>query len=64
MARLLVVVRLVAPDGMYPPAASRGIVASACGQESWEALLESTLAARHQIAKAWAQVFETKLEIA
>jgi glutamate-ammonia-ligase adenylyltransferase len=63
MARLLVVVRLVAPDGMFPPEASRAIVARACGLESWDALLDAVLAARRQVATAWTQVFEIALEI-
>ncbi|MCY1670771.1 bifunctional [glutamine synthetase] adenylyltransferase/[glutamine synthetase]-adenylyl-L-tyrosine phosphorylase [Novosphingobium sp. SL115] len=63
MARLLVVVRLVAPDGMYPPEASRGIVARACGLDNWQALLDAVLAARRQVALAWGQVFEIQLEI-
>lgn len=57
LAGLLVVVRLVAPDGMYPPVASRGIVASACGMASWAALLDAVTAARHRIAGAWGEVF-------
>lgn len=64
LARLLVVVRLVAPDGMYPPEASRGIVARSCGLESWDALLEAVLQARRCVALAWAQVFDIELEIA
>lgn len=63
MTRLLVVVRLVAPDGMYPPDASRGIVARACGLASWAALLDAVLDARRQVAAAWTQVFEIPLEI-
>jgi glutamate-ammonia-ligase adenylyltransferase len=34
LVRLLIVVRLVAPDGMFPPEASRCIVANACCLES------------------------------
>ncbi|MBB3862414.1 glutamate-ammonia-ligase adenylyltransferase [Novosphingobium hassiacum] len=63
LARLLLVVRLVAPDGMYPPHASRTIVAEACGLKSWDILLEAVLAARRQVAAAWGQVFEIPLEI-
>ncbi|MES2302876.1 MAG: bifunctional [glutamine synthetase] adenylyltransferase/[glutamine synthetase]-adenylyl-L-tyrosine phosphorylase [Pseudomonadota bacterium] len=63
MARLLVVVRLVAPDGMFPPEASRAIVARSCGLDGWEALLDAVLAARAQVAAAWTQVFEIPLEI-
>ncbi|NKJ42932.1 bifunctional [glutamate--ammonia ligase]-adenylyl-L-tyrosine phosphorylase/[glutamate--ammonia-ligase] adenylyltransferase [Novosphingobium sp. SG720] len=63
LAGLLVVVRLVAPDGMFPPPASRAIVATACGQESWDALLDAVARARHRIAHAWGQVFGQPLEI-
>ncbi len=63
MTRLLVVVRLVAPDGMFPPEASRAIVARSCGLESWDTLLGAVLAARRQVATAWVQVFEIALEI-
>ncbi|MET3472525.1 glutamate-ammonia-ligase adenylyltransferase [Novosphingobium sp. 1529] len=63
LAGLLVVVRLVAPDGMFPPPASRAIVAAACGQESWDALLDAVAGARHRIADAWGQVFGQPLEI-
>lgn len=62
LAGLLVVVRLVAPDGMFPPPASRAIVAAACGQESWHALLDAVARARHRIADAWGQVFGQPLE--
>lgn len=64
MARLLVVVRLVAPDGMFPPEASRGIVARSCGLDSWDALLDAVLDARHCVGRGWAQVFDIQLEIA
>ncbi len=63
LTRLLVVVRLVAPDGMFPPEASRGIVASACGLDSWDSLLDAVLEARRQVAQAWHQVFDIALEI-
>ena len=63
LTRLLVVVRLVAPDGMFPPEASRGIVALACGLDSWDSLLQAVLAARRQVAQAWQQVFDIALEI-
>ena len=62
LAGLLVVVRLVAPDGMFPPPASRAIVARACGQASWDALLDAVAGARHRIAAAWQQVFGQSLE--
>jgi glutamate-ammonia-ligase adenylyltransferase len=63
LARLLVVVRLVAPDGRYPPEASRAIVARACGEADWPALLGAVLAARREIAACWHTVFGEDLEI-
>ncbi len=63
LTRLLVAVRLVAPDGLFPPAASRGIVASVCGQPDWECLLRAIETTRRAIAANWMQVFDEKLEI-
>jgi glutamate-ammonia-ligase adenylyltransferase len=63
LARLLVVVRLVAPDGTYPPLASRGIVAHACGLSDWDALLAAIDEARHAIAQAWSATFAQTLEL-
>jgi len=63
LAKLLVVVRLVAPDGAYPPPASRGIVAAACGKANWDSLIAAIAAARGVIAAAWQTVFDEPLEI-
>jgi glutamate-ammonia-ligase adenylyltransferase len=63
LARLLVVVRLVAPDGAYPPEASRGIVAAACGKADWDSLIAAIAVARTMIAAAWQTVFDEPLEI-
>jgi glutamate-ammonia-ligase adenylyltransferase len=63
LARLLIVVRLVAPDGRYPPDASRAIVAKACGLADWPGLLTAVLAARREIAACWCNVFDEELEI-
>jgi glutamate-ammonia-ligase adenylyltransferase len=48
---------------MYPPEASRGIVARSCGLESWDALLDALHQARLCVALAWSQVFDIELEI-
>jgi glutamate-ammonia-ligase adenylyltransferase len=56
-------VRLVAPDGRFPPVASRAIVAQACGQADWQDLLAAVLAARRAIAECWSDVFDQQLEI-
>ena len=63
LCRLLVVVRLVAPDGAYPPVASHGIVAQACGLPDWDALLAAITAARATIAMVWTETFDEPLEI-
>ena len=63
LARLLVVVRLVAPDGAYPPPASRAIVARASGMTDWDSLIAAIAAARGLIAAVWQTVFEEPLEI-
>jgi glutamate-ammonia-ligase adenylyltransferase len=63
LARLLIVVRLVAPDGRYPPEASRAIVAKSCGLADWPGLLTAVLAARRDIAACWHTVFDEELEI-
>jgi glutamate-ammonia-ligase adenylyltransferase len=63
LARLLVVVRLVAPDGDFPPEASRGIVARTCCQPDWESLLAAVTQARQEIASGWQSVFAQDLEL-
>jgi glutamate-ammonia-ligase adenylyltransferase len=62
LTRLLVVVRLVAPDGAFPPEASRAIVAQACGVADWDSLIAALATARHTIAAAWAMTFGETLE--
>ncbi len=63
LARLLVVVRLVAPDGRFPPEASRAIVARACGKADWPGLLVAVVEARRAIAACWHTLFGEDLEI-
>lgn len=63
MASLLVVVRLVAPDGKFPPEASRTIVVRACGLADWQSLLDAVAHARHRVGEAWARILGEELEI-
>ncbi len=63
LTRLLVAVRLVAPDNLFPPVPSRGIVAGACGLPNWETLLTAIEAARRTVAANWLIVFEEELEL-
>lgn len=58
LTRMLVTMRLVSPDSMEPPAASRFLVATACGMPDWDALLEAHDAARQSVAEAWRAVAE------
>ena len=60
LARLLVVLRLVAPDGEEPAPASRELVARACGTGSWEELLAAHEAARQSITSLWQEVAESR----
>lgn len=63
LARLLVVVRLVAPDGRFPPEASRAIVAMACGSGNWAQLLAAVFSARQAITASWNTILSQELEI-
>lgn len=60
LARMLVVLRLVAPDGGEPAPASRALVAQACGTGSWEELLAAHEAARQSILSLWREVAESR----
>ncbi|MCA1662032.1 MAG: glutamine-synthetase adenylyltransferase [Novosphingobium sp.] len=62
MTRMLVAGRLFAPDGGYPPEASRELLAKAAGCVDWQSLLDAFAAAREAVAAAWAQVFGEELE--
>ena len=56
LSRVLVVLRLVAPDGMEPAEQSYPLVAALCGHDDMAKLLEAIAAARHRIAERWARV--------
>jgi glutamate-ammonia-ligase adenylyltransferase len=59
LVRMLVTLRLVAPDSTEPAAASRALVARACRQEGWEELLAAHEAARQSISLLWRKVTES-----
>jgi glutamate-ammonia-ligase adenylyltransferase len=63
LARLLVAVRLIAPDGETPPPDARGALAKACLCRDWDAVLAGVADARRAVAAAWADVFGEQLEI-
>jgi glutamate-ammonia-ligase adenylyltransferase len=63
MTRMLVAGRLFAPDGDYPPEASRELVARAAGCADWQTLLDQFFAGRETVAAEWRRVFGAELEI-
>ncbi|NNM76950.1 bifunctional [glutamate--ammonia ligase]-adenylyl-L-tyrosine phosphorylase/[glutamate--ammonia-ligase] adenylyltransferase [Sphingomonas sp. ID1715] len=56
LTRLLVTLRLVAPDAQEPPAPTRALVARACGFGDWDALLEGYALARQRVSEHWARI--------
>lgn len=56
LARMLVMLRLTAPDGEPATAAARQLVASACGEPGWPQLLAAHDTARQEIADWWASI--------
>jgi glutamate-ammonia-ligase adenylyltransferase len=56
LSRMLVVMRLVAPESNEPPHESRGLVAALCGHESWASLLAAHDEARRRVADLWQSV--------
>ena len=58
LSRILVVMRLVAPESNEPPEKSRNLVAALCGYEGWNSLLAAHDEARQRIAELWKKVRE------
>jgi glutamate-ammonia-ligase adenylyltransferase len=56
LTRMLVTLRLVAPDAREPDAPARALVARACGFDDWSALLEGYEAARQSVRTVWAGI--------
>ena len=56
LTRLLVTLRLVAPDAAEPNAATRALVAAAVRQPDWAAVLASLDAGRHDVRAYWREV--------
>ena len=63
ITRFLVAQRLFAPDGVQPPPATSAVLAQACGEDGYKALLQRLDKARHSIGQQWAIHFEQTLEI-
>jgi [glutamine synthetase] adenylyltransferase / [glutamine synthetase]-adenylyl-L-tyrosine phosphorylase len=56
LSRLIVTLRLVSPASDTPPEAARALVARACQQPDWDALLGAYEAARVAVRDLWAAV--------
>jgi len=56
LARMLITLRLVAPDSTEPAEASRGLVAQRCGYADWDALMAAYAEARALLAQEWRRV--------
>lgn len=57
MARLLITLRLVAPDCAVPPPASQALIARACGLADWDSLLAVVETSRTSVQTAWQHLF-------
>lgn len=57
LTRLLVTLRLVAPDCIEPPPASGALIARACGCTSWAELLVRIATSRHHVQQCWREIF-------
>ncbi|WP_425506910.1 hypothetical protein [Sphingomonas sediminicola] len=60
LSRMLVVMRLIAPDSNEPSEKSRSLVAALCGHEGWDSLLAAHDEARQRIAQLWKSVREAQ----
>ena len=56
LARMLVMLRLTAPEGAPATAAARQLVASACGEPGWPQLVAAHDAARQEVGDWWAAI--------
>jgi [glutamine synthetase] adenylyltransferase / [glutamine synthetase]-adenylyl-L-tyrosine phosphorylase len=63
LGRVLVTARLLAPDGRHPSETAQAVLARACRQPDYAALLQAVAEARHGVAAVWADLFGEHLEI-
>ena len=56
LTRMLVTLRLVSPRGEEPAAASRPLVARACGAEDWDGLVDAYSHARDMVSAEWGRI--------
>ena len=63
LARLLVAMRLLAPDAQTPPPAACEALAKACCNHDWDTMLGAQALARANVAAAWQASFGERLEV-
>jgi len=56
LSRLLVTLRLVAPDAQPPGETTQALIARAVGLESWDAVVASLERTRQEVAECWAAI--------
>jgi [glutamine synthetase] adenylyltransferase / [glutamine synthetase]-adenylyl-L-tyrosine phosphorylase len=56
MTRLLVTLRLLAPDLVEPDPSTRALIARACNASDWQTLLEQLAATRQSVSKVWGEI--------
>jgi glutamate-ammonia-ligase adenylyltransferase len=56
LTRLLVTLRLVAPDAADPPLATRALIAQALGAADWDAVVAGLAATQQEVEAAWHQL--------
>ena len=56
LTRLLVVLRLVAPDAAEPAPATAALIAASVGAPDWTALVATLATTRQEVARQWAEV--------
>ena len=56
LSRLLVTLRLVAPDAQPPGKTTQALIARAVGLESWEAVVASLELTRQEVSDCWAEI--------
>jgi [glutamine synthetase] adenylyltransferase / [glutamine synthetase]-adenylyl-L-tyrosine phosphorylase len=61
LSRMLVATRLLSPDSQLPSPAARQVLASACGEANWRALIKVLTKARADVAAAWHATFRETL---
>ncbi len=58
LTRLLVITRLVAPDGAVPGEATRALIVAAMGASDWASLVALIDATRQEVRESWQQAIE------